>query len=305
MSAAAPGNHDSGPIPRPFTTLGLTRVLVVTAGCMLSAAAAQASSISLQSASRGFVGSQVSGTPDIKTYSSLDPADLNAGQRLDTASNSAAGNVSAWVDATAGAMHAFNDAQATGGSVLADNTAIVVDSLHVSSSTLALGTAVDLALALQFSVSYQPDGPTNAMRVNVASYFTANDGLNSLSLFDNGPTLSNGWGQGLDLNFGVLHTYVGADITLDQRMQVNIQVDTSNAFGQHLVADASHSAHFFVNASNDVQLQSQSGHDYARADAGGQVPEPGSAALALLGVALLALSGSSAAFRRQRAQLKD
>jgi hypothetical protein len=266
----------------------LVRTLLVIASCAWGAGTVQAASIALQSASRGFLGSQVAGAPDIQTYTSLNAADVLAGHRLDTSSSSTAGISIAWIDATAGGMHAYSDAQALAGSALAGNTAIVVDTLHVSSSTLALGTAVDLALTLQFSVSYQPDGPTNAMSVGVASFFSANDGVNSLSLFDDGPTLSNGWGQVPDRPFGILHTFVGADVTLDQRLQVNIQVDTSNVFGQHLVADASHSAHFFVNTAAPVQLLSQSGHDYAQRTTGGNVPEPGTAALALLAFGLLA-----------------
>lgn len=257
----------------------------------LGAAAAQALPVSLASysTSRGMLGDVVQ-APDDKAFSTLDPAQVAAGIVLATNSSSAAGSASGWASAQPGVLRAFDQLQVAslaGATVQERNYAGVVDSVHVSSAILPVGTPVTLHLDLAFNAAYTSSGLTNFMPVGLNATLAANDGTHSAYLYTDGPTQPNGvWGSLPDLVSATFATTVGADFSLDQRLSVDGQVSYVDGYGQTLVIDASHTARFYVDAPSGVQLISVTGHDYASAS---PVPEPSGAALLPVGALVLGI----------------
>jgi len=271
----------------PAHPLFRTTTLLIALGTAAGAEAAPPVAVSVSSMARGISGAVLQ-APDTVNFSSTDLAQVIAGKLLSTSSHSSVGSASGWASALPGVLKAYDtlDVAAVDGSVQAYNYAGILDSVHVSSATLAVGTPVDLQLNLAFTIGFASSGLTNFMPVSVGASFGANDGTHSAYMSTDGPTQPNGWwGSVPDTVSAVLHTTVGADVALDQRLSISGQVSFVDGYGQQLTIDASHTARYFVDAPADVLLTSATGHAYASLS---PVPEPGSAALLLAGTALLA-----------------
>ncbi len=260
----------------------------------LPALPALAVSVALQSSST--IGQSQPQDQDIKNFQSLIPSDLTVLHRLDTGVSSTLASSDGWISGMAGALHAVSNASVTTGSQAfsnAFNQGAIVDVLHVTSPSLANGTPVALHLALSFSVLYSASLPASGLSFGITSFLTANDGLQSASLFSDGPkvVIDAGLtqGQGDDVLNATLQTFVGASVTLDQRISIaaHAEPELFTGIGRSAKADASHSAHFYVDAATaGVVLVADSGHNYASALA---VPEPSESALLISGLALVGL----------------
>jgi hypothetical protein len=277
----------------PAHPLFRTTTLVIALGTAAGAQAAPPVGVSSYSSAAGvIVSSQGSVTQprDDVNFSSTDLAQVIAGKLLSTSSHSSAGSASGWASASPGVLKAYDtlDVAAVAGSIVLErNYAGILDSVHVSSATLAVGTPVDLQLNLAFTISFASSGLTNFMLVNESATFGANDGLHSAYMYTDGPTqpIDGRWGSLVDVMSAVLHTTVGADVAHDQLLAIDGQVNFVDGYGQQLTIDAGHTARYFVDAPADVLLTSATGHAYGSPS---PVPEPGSAALLLAGTALLA-----------------
>ena len=257
------------------------------------AAAACCTGLSATAASLHIVASSsvASGLPDSLDYATNTASDLASVHTLSTSVLSYGSSASGYAQGGAGVIrmdawvHAVNPATfgyPTGGHLIQsagqNNGVGITDQLRVNSATLAAGTPVDLLFTLSFAQTVSLSQAAS-MFLGGGYYATfqanAQSGA-SLQLVANG--IDNLAATG---SSAVLHTFVGNYINLSEAMSGGAGATYFDSTERSAHADASHSAHFFVDPlSVGVSLSTDSGHNYATAAA---VPEPSSAALGLAG----------------------
>jgi hypothetical protein len=165
----------------------------------------------------------------------------------------------------------------------ADASARFRDLLTITSSTLPIGTPVDVLFTMALAGTVDATGGATSGYARsdylAASTMSIGSGLGSISLRVEGVDTQNH--QPYDLTRQLLvSSHVGDRLALDAFLQVHAWA----ALEGTTVTDFAHTAHFYGDASiPGVSLFGQTGHEYGSAVSA--VPEPGS--LCLLGTGLL------------------
>lgn len=264
------------------------RTLIAAAVCS-GALAAHAASMNIVTTS-----SLASGLPSTQNYSTSTSADLATTHVISTTLTSYGSSASGWAEAGAGVIRmdgSVHVVQAVG-YVSSGNFyqqggqqsgAGIIDQVHVNSTTLANGTPVDLLLTLSFAqIVTLSEAASLYLGGGYYATYAANAGNGtSAYLTANGIDNVNATGAS-----AVLHTFVGQYINLAESMSGGVGAVYIDGVERSGHADATHSAHFFVDSLTDgVSLSADSGHDYATSVS--SVPEPSSVALMLAGAGLI------------------
>lgn len=235
-----------------------------------------------------------SSSPVTQNYSTATAADLATTQTLSTTVTSYGSFAYGWAEGGAGVIRmdgTVHVVAAVGyvpqGYFLQEaqqNSGVgITDQIHVNSTTLAAGTPVDLTVTLSFAQIVALSEPTSLyLAGGYFATYAANAGNGtSVYLTANGQDNVNATGSS-----AVLHTFVGQYINLAESMSGGVRATYIDGVVRTGHADASHSAHFYVDSlTSDVTLSADSGHDYMSSVS--SVPEPSSAALLLAGVGLI------------------
>jgi hypothetical protein len=236
---------------------------------------------------------------DVKTYSTLDPAQLVATHTLNTASSGYGSTASGNVIATTGSatMHSFSsvvDPFANGcsncGLLVAQQSdnAGFSDRIVLSSATLAVGTPVDLEVSMATQHSFSS---SQALSLYLTAGFQSQFIVGGVSLYYNDPL------QFPNVASGVLHTFIGQTIDLSAETILGTYAEYIDSTARSVTGDAS--AQFYIDPlEGGVTVSSDSGHDYATA-AVAAVPEPSQLALLLAGFAAI---GGVRQFRRNASE---
>ncbi len=236
-----------------------------------------------------------SGLPDTQTYTTAVAADLFATHTVSTSIVSFGSSASGWAEGGAGVIrmdalvHVVNAAnfgyQPQGNFIQSggqNNSVGLTEQLIVNSATLPAGTPVDLLFTLSFAQTVTLSQAAS-MYLGGGYYaaFAANPQYGvAVNLVANGVDDVNATGSSV-----VMHTLVGGYINVTESMSGGVGATYFDSTERSGEADASHSAHFYVDAlTAGVSIGSESGHDYSTASS---VPEPGAAALFMSGLACL------------------
>lgn len=160
----------------------------------------------------------------------------------------------------------------------ASDLAVISETLQVTSTTLAAGSAVDLLFGLSFSQLLSSSEPLSIYLDGgfEAKFFAHDQSVNPTLILD-----SDG------LTSAVMHTFVGQTIALTETMFGGAMATYIDQTGKSITDDATHSAHFYIDAQElGVTLIAESGHDYSSAVIS-PVPEPSEWAMLLTGFAFV------------------
>ena len=235
-----------------------------------------------------------SASPVTQNYSTATPSDLAITHTLSTTVTSYGSSAYGWVEGGAGVIRIDSTVhvEAAIGYVppgyflqqSAQNGGIgITDVLHVDSTVLAVGTPVDLTVTLSFAqIVTLSEAASMYLGGGYFATYAANAGNGaSVYLTANGQDDVNATGSS-----AILHTFVGQYINLSESMSGGVSATYIDGVVRDGHADASHSAHFYVDSiTPGVSLSADSGHDYLSSAA--SVPEPSSTALLLAGAGLI------------------
>jgi len=235
-----------------------------------------------------------SSSPSTQNYSTATAADLATTHTLSTTVTSYGSFANGWAEGGAGVirMDGFVHVEAAVGYVApgyflqqaGQSSGIgITDLIHVNSTTLAAGTPVDLMTTLSFAQIVTLSEPTSMYLTGgyFATYAANASNGTSVYLTANGQDDVNATGSS-----AILHTFVGQYINLAESMSGGVSATYIDGVVRNGHADASHSAHFYVDSmTSGVDLSADSGHDYTSSVS--SVPEPSSTALMLAGAGLL------------------
>jgi hypothetical protein len=264
---------------------------------MLIAGALCSSGIAAHAAGMNIVvtSNVASSSPVTLNYTTSTAADLATTHTLGTTLTSYGSFANGWAEGGAGVirMDGFVHVEAAVGYVppgyflqqAGQSSGIgITDQIHVNSATLAAGTPVDLTVTLSFAQTVTLSEPASMYLGGgyFASYAANAGNGDSVYLTANGQDDVNATGSS-----AILHTFVGQYINLAESMSGGVNATYIDGVVRNGHADASHSAHFYVDSmTSGVDLSADSGHDYT----GGlsPVPEPSKTALMLAGAGLCA-----------------
>ena len=235
-----------------------------------------------------------SASPVTQNYSTTSPIDLATTHTLSTTVTSYGSTANGWAEGGAGVirMDASVHVEAAVGYVpqgyflqqSAQSSGIgITDQLHVNSTVLAVGTPVDLTVTLSFAqtVTLSESASMYLGGGYFATYAANASNGDSVYLTANGQDDVNATGSS-----AILHTFVGQYINLTESMSGGASATYIDGVVRNGHADASHSAHFYVDSlTGGVDLSADSGHDYATSAS--PVPEPSPTALLLAGAGLI------------------
>jgi hypothetical protein len=235
-----------------------------------------------------------SGSPVTQNYSTATSADLATTHTLSTTVTSYGSSASGWAEGGAGVirMDGSVHVEAAVGYVSqgyflqqsAQNSGVgITDQIHVNSTTLAVGTPVSLMVTLSFAQTITLSEPASMYLGGgyFATYAANASNGDSVYLTANGQDNVNATGSS-----AILHTFVGQYINLVESMSGGVSATYIDGVVRNGHADASHSAHFYVDSvTSGVNLSADSGHDYMTSTS--SVPEPSSMALLLAGAGLI------------------
>ncbi len=289
MPPHPPTHQPTGQPPRFRLRAPHTLRIIAAAALCSSAIAAHAASMNIVVTSN-----VASGSPVTQNYSTTTAADLTTTHTLNTTSTSYGSNANGWAEGGAGVirMDGTVHVEAAVGYVpqgyflqeAQQNSGVgITDQIHVNSTTLAAGTPVDLTVTLSFAQIVALSEPTSLyLAGGYFATYAANAGNGtSVYLTANGQDNVNATGSS-----AVLHTFVGQYINLAESMSGGVRATYIDGVVRSGHADASHSAHFYVDSlTSGVTLSADSGHDYTASVS--SVPEPSSTALMLAGVGLI------------------
>ena len=263
---------------------------------VIAAAALCSSAVAAHAAGMNMVvtSNVASSSPVTQNYSTTTASDLATTHTLATTSTSYGSNANGWAEGGAGVirMDSAVHVEAAVGYVpqgyflqeAQQNSGVgITDQIHVNSTTLALGTAVDLTVTLSFAQIVSLSEPASLyLAGGYFATYQANAGNGtSVYLTANGQDNMNATGSS-----AILHTFVGQYINLAESMSGGVRATYIDGVVRSGHADASHSAHFYVDSLTDgVTLSADSGHDYASSVT--TVPEPSSTALMIAGAGLI------------------
>jgi hypothetical protein len=241
------------------------------------------------------VTSNVASSPPVtQNYSTTTAADLATTHTLNTTVTSFGSTAYGWAEGGAGVIRIDSTVhvEAAVGYVpqgyflqqAGQSAGIgITDQMHVNSTTLAVGTPVDLAVTLSFAqiVTLSEQASLYLGGGYFSTYAANASNGTSVYLTANGQDNVNATGSS-----AILHTFVGQYINLAESMSGGVGATYIDGVVRDGHADASHSAHFYVDSmTSGVILSADSGHDYASSVS--SVPEPSSTALMLAGAGLL------------------
>ena len=267
----------------------LARRVTAAAALCISGVAAHAAGMNMAVTSN-----VASSAPITKNYATSTPADLATTHTRSTTVTSYGSFANGWAEGGAGVirMDGSVHVEAAVGYVpsnyflqqSAQSSGIgITDQVHVNSSFLAVGTPVDLTVTLSFAQIVTLSEPTSMyLAGGYFATYAANAGNGeSVNLIANGQDNVNPTGSS-----AILHTFIGQYINLVESMSGGVRATYIDGVVRNGHADASHSAHFYVDSiTSGVDLSADSGHDYRQSVS--PVPEPSSTALMLAGAMAL------------------